>query len=209
MPRRADIKKVLVIGSGPITIGQAAEFDYSGSQACQALREEGVKVVLVNSNPATIQTDLETADVVYIEPLNAETLKKIIEKEKPDGFIATMSGQTGLNLAVELRDFLKEKSVRVLGTSIETIELAEDREKFRDLMLKIGEHVPASLRVKNLDELKKAVGKISLPVILRPDFNLGGMGTMIVEKESEIEEKGDSCFASSGSGELLVEKSVA
>ena len=164
---------------------------------------------MVNSNPATIQTDLDTADIVYLEPLTAETIRKIIEKEKPDGFIATMSGQTGLNLAVELRDFLKEKGVRVLGTSIETIELAEDREKFRDLLLKIGEPVPKSLRVKNLGELNKAVAKIGLPVILRPDFNLGGMGTMIVEKESEIEEKGDSCFASSGSGELLVEKSVA
>jgi len=202
-------KKVLLVGSGPIVIGQAAEFDYSGTQCCMALREEGIKVVLVNSNPATIQTDLDTADIVYLEPLTGETIKKIIEKEKPDGFIATMSGQTGLNLAMELRDFLKEKGVKVLGTSIETIELAEDREKFRDLLLKIGEPVPQSLRVKNLDELKKAIEKISLPVILRPDFNLGGMGTMIVEKESEIEENGKSCFASSGSGELLVEKSVA
>lgn len=174
-----------------------------------ALREEGIRVVLVNSNPATIQTDLETADVVYLEPLTAETIKKIIEREKPDGIIATMSGQTGLNLAVELRDFLKEKGVEVLGTSIETIELAEDREKFRDILLEIGEPVPPSERVKSLDELKKAVGKIGLPVILRPDFCLGGMGTTIVGKQGELDEKGRECFAASGSGELLVEKSVA
>jgi carbamoyl-phosphate synthase large subunit len=174
-----------------------------------ALREEGIKVVLVNSNPATIQTDLDTADVVYLEPLNAETIKKIIEKEKPDGFIATMSGQTGLNLAVELREFLKERKIMVLGTSIETIELAEDREKFRDLLLRIGEPVPASIRVKTLDELGKAVAELGLPVILRPDFNLGGLGTVIVEKRNDIEEMGKACFAISGSGELLVEKSVA
>src|SRR3989344_31258 len=147
MPRRADIKKVLVIGSGPITIGQAAEFDYSGSQACQALREEGVKVVLVNSNPATIQTDLETADVVYIEPLLPEYLEKIIAKERPQGLIATMGGQTALNLAIALdeKGVLGRYGVEVLGTGTVAIAEAEDRKRFAGLLEKIGEPVLPSV----------------------------------------------------------------
>ncbi|MFH0922577.1 MAG: carbamoyl-phosphate synthase large subunit [Candidatus Micrarchaeota archaeon] len=205
---KIDVKKVLLIGSGPIVIGQAAEFDYSGSQACKAIKEEGIQVVLVNSNPATIQTDLETADVVYLEPLTAKTIEKIIDREKPDGFIATMSGQTGLNLAIELKGVLEKHGVKVLGTSVETIQLAEDREAFRDLMVEIGEPVPQSERVKNIGELKAAIERISLPVILRPDFCLGGKGTMMVRKPTEVEEKAKTCFAASGSGELLVEKSV-
>ena len=141
MPRISGIKKVLLLGSGPIVIGQAAEFDYSGSQACRALREEGVEVVLVNSNPATIQTDPETADKIYLEPLTKETVAAIIERERPDGIIATMSGQTGLNLAVELKETLERFGVRVLGTPVESIELAEDREKFKLAMTRIAFNV--------------------------------------------------------------------
>ena len=145
MPRMPHIKKVLLIGSGPIQIGQAAEFDFSGSQACRALREEGVKVVLVNSNPATIQTDPEMADEVYIEPLRADTIAKIIEKEKPDGILSGMGGQTGLNLTAELAERGALKDVEILGTPLEAIYQGEDREKFRDLMKKIGEPVPISI----------------------------------------------------------------
>ncbi|MBI5036730.1 ATP-grasp domain-containing protein [Candidatus Micrarchaeota archaeon] len=172
------------------------------------MKEEGITTVLVNSNPATIQTDLDTADRVYIEPLEAGVVKDIIGREKPDGIIATMSGQTGLNLAVALKEFLAEKKVRVLGTSIETIQLAEDREKFRDLLLRIGEPAPPSERVRNIGELKKAAKKIGLPVLLRPDYRMGGEGTVFVEKEEELEEQGRYCLRLSGSGMVLVEKSV-
>ncbi|HLD75747.1 MAG TPA: hypothetical protein VI874_01900, partial [Candidatus Norongarragalinales archaeon] len=201
-------KKVLVLGSGPIIIGQAAEFDYSGTQACRALKEEGIETVLVNSNPATIQTDLETAGTVYLEPLTIEVLKKIILREKPDGILATMSGQTGLNLAVGLKEFLKEHKIRILGTSIETIELAEDREKFRDLMVKIGEAVPVSLRAKSLESLKAVVEKVGLPVLLRPDFCMGGEGTVFVENLEQLDLHGKRSFELSGSGQILVEKSL-
>src|SRR3989344_1095348 len=149
MTKRKDIKKIMVIGSGPIIIGQAAEFDYSGTQACKALREEGYKVVLVNSNPATIMTDTDIADTIYIEPLNAEILAEIIRKERPDGLLPTMGGQTGLNLAEELHKsgVLEECNVEVLGTSVEAIENGEDREKFKQLMKNIGEPIPRSTTV--------------------------------------------------------------
>src|SRR3990167_6980128 len=186
MPRRKDIKKVLVIGSGPITIGQAAEFDYSGTQACMALREEGIKVVLVNSNPATIQTDLDTADVVYVEPLHPRVLERIIEKEKPDGVLATMAGQTGLNLAVALREVFEKHGVKMLGTSIESIELAEDRERFKELIQQIGEPIPASKRVLSTDEALAAAKGIGYPVIVRPDYCLGGTGSGIAASEEEM-----------------------
>ena len=145
MPKRTDIKKVLLIGSGPIQIGQAAEFDFSGSQACRSLREEGVKVVLVNSNPATIMTDPDMADEIYIEPLRADIIAKIIEKEKPDGILSGMGGQTGLNLTVELAEMGALKGVEILGTPLEAIYKGEDRQKFRDLMISIGEPVPKSM----------------------------------------------------------------
>lgn len=208
MPLDKTIKNVLVLGSGPIVIGQAAEFDYSGTQACQALKEEGVRVVLANSNPATIQTDLGTADEVYLEPLTPETIKQIVLKEKPDAVLPTLSGQTGLNLAVALKDFFQEHGVRVIGTSVKTIELAEDREQFRNLMLALGEPVPPSQRVKTLDEMKDACDKIGLPVLLRPDFCLGGEGTLFLEKIEDLEEKGTYCFRISGTHQVLVEKSV-
>ncbi len=208
MPLDKTIKKVLVLGSGPIIIGQSAEFDYSGTQACIALKEEGVRVILANSNPATIQTDLGTADEVYLEPLTPETIKRIVLKEKPDSVLPTLSGQTGLNLAVALKDFFVEQGVKVIGTSVKTIELAEDREQFRNLMLALGEPVPQSVRVKTLDEMETACDKIGLPVLLRPDFCLGGEGTTFLEKMEDVQEKGEYCFRISGTHQVLVEKSV-
>ncbi len=203
------VGKVLLIGSGPIVIGQAAEFDYSGTQACMAIREEGVKVILVNSNPATIQTDLETADTVYIEPLNAQTIEKIIEREKPDGFVATMSGQTGLNLAVQLKEVLKKHNVQVLGTQIEAIELAEDREKFAHLMKKIGEPVPQSMRATSPAQANVALEKIGLPLIIRADFSLGGSGSAIIDNPEEFEGAVQRAFSASGNNSILIEKSIS
>lgn len=208
MPIDKSIKTVLVFGSGPIVIGQAAEFDYSGSQACRALKEEGVRTVLVNSNPATIQTDLDLADEVYLEPLTPEIVEKVIEKERPDAVLPTLSGQTGLNLAVALRSAFKQFNVQVIGTDIDAIELAEDREKFRDLMVALGEPVPQSHRVKTLDELVDAAKHIGLPVLLRPDFCLGGEGTVFVTEESDLNAKGKYALQMSGTHRVLVEKSV-
>ena len=168
MPKREDIKKVLLIGSGPITIGQAAEFDFSGSQACRSLKEEGVQVVLVNSNPATIMTDPEMADSIYIEPLDARIVEKIIEKERPDGIIAGIGGQTGLNITSELAEMgvLEKYGVRTLGTPVEAIKNTEDRELFKETMLRIGEKVPLSRAVHSLKEAEDAVEELGLPLIM-------------------------------------------
>ncbi len=201
-------KKVLVIGSGPIVIGQAAEFDYSGTQCCKALKEEGIEVLLVNSNPATIQTDFEFADRIYVEPLREETVALILEKEKPDALIPTMAGQTGLNLAVALKPILEKLKVQVLGTSIETIYLAEDREKFRDLMKKIGEPVPESMQVKSATEAKEALKKLGLPLIIRPDFALGGTGSGIVREEKDFLPMVERALQASGTHSALLEKSL-
>src|SRR3989339_283072 len=172
MPKRTDITSIMVIGSGPIVIGQAAEFDYSGTQACKALREEGYKVVLINSNPATIMTDPDMADAIYIEPLNVETLSRIIRKERPDGLLPTMGGQTGLNLAEQLykSGVLDECNVEVLGTSVKAIEDGEDREKFKQLMLSIGEPVPKSKTVNKIEEAKEFVNEIGYPIVIRPAY---------------------------------------
>jgi len=190
MPRDESIKKVLVIGSGPIVIGQAAEFDYSGSQACRSLREEGVKVVLVNSNPATIQTDTDSADAVYIEPLTVEFLERIIAKEKPDGILPTMGGQTGLNLAEELEQagIFERYNLRVLGTPISAIEESEDRNKFKLAMERIGEHVPKSKAANSIEDAKKIAKELHYPVIIRAAFTLGGLGSGIVHNEQELED---------------------
>ena len=163
-------KKVLIIGSGPIIIGQAAEFDYAGTQACKAMREEGVVSVLVNSNPATIMTDEDIADVVYIEPLTVDMLTRIIERERPDGLLPTLGGQTGLNLAVDLADagVLDKYNVRSLGTPIETIRKAEDRELFKQMLLDIGEPVPRSATVTSMEEARRVAEEIGLPLIIRP-----------------------------------------
>ncbi|MBM7658267.1 carbamoyl-phosphate synthase large subunit [Sporolactobacillus spathodeae] len=211
MPKRKDIKKILVIGSGPIIIGQAAEFDYSGTQACQSLREEGYEVVLVNSNPATIMTDTDIADRVYIEPLTVEFVSKIIRKEHPDGLLATLGGQTGLNLAVQLHQsgILEEMHVQFLGTNLDTIEKAEDREKFRDLMIELGEPVPPSETVTNLEEARAFVEKIHLPVIIRPAFTLGGTGGGIASTEEEFETITENGLKLSPVHQVLLEKSIA
>ena len=175
MPKNPNIKKVLVIGSGPIIIGQAAEFDYAGTQACRSLKEEGIEVVLVNSNPATIMTDKDIADEVYIEPLTVKALEQIILKEKPDSILPTLGGQAGLNLAMEIAetDFLEEHNVKLIGTTALTIKKAEDRLMFKETMEKIGEPCAASLVVNNVEDGEAFAAKIGYPVVLRPAYTLG------------------------------------
>ncbi len=204
------LSKVLVIGSGPIIIGQAAEFDYSGTQACRSLREEGVTTVLVNSNPATIMTDEGIADIVYIEPLTVEVLDRIIERERPDGLLPTLGGQTGLNLAVELADagILDKYDVRLLGTPIETIKKAEERSLFKQLLVDIGEPVPASATVKSVREAKELADSIGLPLIIRPSYTLGGTGGGIAHTMKELEQIVANGLDSSMSHEVLVEQCV-
>lgn len=204
-------KKVLVIGSGPIVIGQAAEFDYAGTQACRALREEGVEVVLVNSNPATIMTDREVADRIYIEPLTIDTLERIMERERPDGLLPTMGGQTGLNLAFQLaeRGILERLAVTMLGTSLESIRRAEDRESFRELMQELGEPVPASIIVSTVHDALEFAKEIGYPLIVRPAFTLGGTGGGIAVNEEELEKIAHTGLQASLIGQILVERSVA
>ena len=210
MPLNKDIKKVLVIGSGPIIIGQAAEFDYSGTQACQALKEEGVEVVLVNSNPATIMTDKEIADKVYLEPLTVEFVEKVIAKERPDSLLAGMGGQTGLNLAVDLyeKGILDKYNVKVIGTSIESIKEGEDRELFRDMMNRINQPVIQSEIITDLDAGIAFARKIGYPVIVRPAYTLGGTGGGIANNEEELIETLSSGLQLSTIGQVLLEKSV-
>ena len=202
--------KVLVIGSGPIIIGQAAEFDYAGTQACKALREEGVTTVLVNSNPATIMTDEDIADVVYIEPLTVEVLERIISQEQPDGVLPTLGGQTGLNLAVGLADagVLDRYDVRLLGTPLQTIRNAEDRELFRNLLNSIGEPVPPSSTVESLDEAHRVLEEIGLPAVIRPAYTLGGTGGGIANTREEFDQIVRGGLAASPIGQVLVEKSL-
>ena len=202
--------KVLVIGSGPIVIGQAAEFDYAGTQACKALREEGVTTVLVNSNPATIMTDEDIADVVYIEPLTVEALERVIAQERPDGVLPTLGGQTGLNLAVELADagILDKYDARLLGTPLETIRNAEDRELFRSLLTDIGEPTPPSAIVETLEEAYAALDEIGLPAVIRPAYTLGGTGGGIANTPEEFERIARSGLAASPISQILLEKSL-
>ncbi len=202
------VKKVLVIGSGPIIIGQAAEFDYSGTQACRALREEGVTSVLVNSNPATIMTDEGIADIIYIEPLTVEIMERIIARERPDGLLPTIGGQTGLNLAVEIAEagILDKYNVRALGTSIDTIRKAEDRELFKQLLLDIGEPVPDSATVNTLDEAREVARRIGLPLVIRPGYTLGGTGGGIARTWQELDEIVSSGLAASRIHQVLVER---
>jgi len=202
--------KVLIIGSGPIVIGQAAEFDYAGTQACKAMREEGVTSVLVNSNPATIMTDEGIADIIYIEPLTVEMVGRIIERERPDGLLPTLGGQTGLNLAVDLADagILDKYNVKSLGTPIQTIRDAEDRELFKRLLAKIGEPVPESVTVNNLEDARKAAKKIGLPVVIRPAYTLGGTGGGMAFTKEELDTIATAGLAASPIHQILVEKSV-
>ena len=211
MPRNNDIKKVLVIGSGPIVIGQAAEFDYAGTQACRSLKEEGIEVCLVNSNPATIMTDKQIADQVYIEPLTLESLKEIIIKEKPDSILPTLGGQAGLNLGMELAEcgFLDEQGVKLIGTTAETIFKAEDRQAFKDTMEKIGEPIAASQVVKNIEDGIAFTNKICYPVVLRPAFTLGGSGGGIAHDEQELIDILSNGLRLSRVGEVLVERCIA
>ena len=187
MPKRTDIHKVLVIGSGPIVIGQAAEFDYAGTQACLALREEGYEVVLINSNPATIMTDTDIADKVYMEPLNLEYVARIIRHERPDAILPSLGGQTGLNLAVQLakKGVLQECDVEILGTSFKSIERAEDRELFKELCQGLGEPVLPSEIAETLEDGLRAAAEIGYPVVLRPAFTLGGTGGGFADDEEE------------------------
>ena len=210
MPLSGDIKKVLVIGSGPIVIGQAAEFDYSGTQACEALKEEGVEVVLINSNPATIMTDKEIADKIYLEPLTVEFVEKVIAKERPDSLLAGMGGQTGLNLAVELYDkgILEKYNVKVIGTSIESIKEGEDRELFRNMMNRINQPVIQSEIITDMESGKTFASKIGYPVIVRPAYTLGGTGGGIANNEEELEQILALGFQLSTIGQVLLEKSV-
>jgi carbamoyl-phosphate synthase large subunit len=210
MPRRPEIKKVLLIGSGPIQIGQAAEFDFSGSQACKSLREEGVAVVLVNSNPATIMTDPDMADKVYIEPLVPEIVAKIIEKERPDGIIAGIGGQTGLNITSELAEMgvLERFNVEVLGTSVRAIQEAEDRDLFKKAMQRVGEPVPRSLAVKSLDEALAAVEELGLPLVVRPAYTLGGSGGGMAHTREELVKICELGLKRSRIHQVLLEESV-
>ncbi|WP_292370196.1 carbamoyl-phosphate synthase large subunit, partial [Methanoregula sp. UBA64] len=208
MPLRTDIKKVLLIGSGPIQIGQAAEFDFSGSQACRSLREEGIEVVLVNSNPATIMTDPEMAERIYIEPLRANIIAKIIEKEKPDGILSGMGGQTGLNLTAELAEMGALKGVEILGTPLEAIYKGEDREKFRDLMNEIGEPVPKSIVLNTLSQIDDAIAKIGLPAVVRPAYTLGGAGGGIGRTKEELTRIVELGLSRSRIHQVLIEQSV-
>jgi carbamoyl-phosphate synthase large subunit len=210
MPKRADIHKVLLIGSGPIQIGQAAEFDFSGSQACKSLREEGIEVVLVNSNPATIMTDPDMAEKIYIEPLVPEILAKIIEKEGPDGIIAGIGGQTGLNLTSELAEMgvLEKYNVEVLGTSVRSIQEAEDRDLFKKAMQRVGEPVPASVAVNSMDEAFAAIEELGLPLVVRPAYTLGGSGGGIAHNREELVKICELGLKRSRIHQVLLEESV-
>lgn len=210
MPKRTDIKKVMVIGSGPIVIGQAAEFDYAGTQACLALKEEGYQVILVNSNPATIMTDTHIADKVYMEPLTLEYVAKIIRYERPDAIVPGLGGQTGLNLAVQLakKGILEECQVEILGTSFRSIEQAEDREMFKDLCLSLGEPVLPSEIVGSTEEAIEAAARIGYPVVLRPAFTLGGTGGGFADDRDELCDIMHNALMLSPTHQVLVEKSI-
>ena len=210
MPKRTDIHSILIIGAGPIVIGQACEFDYSGAQACKALREEGFRVILVNSNPATIMTDPEMADAIYIEPVNSHTVARIIEKERPDALLPTMGGQTGLNTALDLvREGVLEKyGVELIAASRAAIDMAEDRELFRNAMREIGLETPQSQIARSLDEALAIAGEIGYPVVVRPSFTLGGSGGGIAYNREELEDIVARGLDASPTGEVLLEESV-
>ena len=209
--KRTDIKTILVIGSGPIIIGQAADFDYAGTQACLSLREEGYKVILINSNPATIMTDVEIADKVYIEPISLEFVSHIIRKERPDALLPTLGGQTGLNMAVELQNsgILEECKVEVLGTKLSAINQAEDRDLFRNLMNELGEPVPDSDIVNTVQAALEFAHNIGYPVIVRPAFTMGGTGGGIANNDDELKEIASFGLKYSPVTQCLIEKSIA
>src|SRR5574341_397427 len=210
MPRRNDLHRILIIGSGPIVIGQACEFDYSGTQACKALKADGYEVVLVNSNPATIMTDPNLADRTYVEPLSREFVEKVIERERPDALLSTVGGQTGLNLSVALAEagVLDKYGVELIGAKLDAIKKAEDRLLFKDAMRKIGLEVPHSQLVNKIEDGLEFAGRIGFPVILRPSFTLGGTGGGIAYNREELAEVLERGLALSPVHEVLIEESV-
>ena len=210
MPKRKDIHKILVIGSGPIVIGQACEFDYSGTQACKALREEGYEVVLINSNPATIMTDPSVADRTYVEPLVPDFVERIVERERPDALLPTVGGQTALNLTVELgrRGVWDRYGVRLIGANLDAIQTAEDREKFKQAMARIGLETPASGTAHDLDEARLLLERVGFPVIIRPSFTMGGAGGGAAYNIEEFERIVAHGLDESPTTEVLIEKSV-
>src|SRR6186713_1041724 len=210
MPRRDDLESILIIGAGPIIIGQACEFDYSGTQACKALKEEGYRVILVNSNPATIMTDPDLADATYVEPITPELVAKIIEKERPDAVLPTMGGQTALNTALSLKKMgvLDKFNVKMIGATAEAIDKAEDRELFRDAMTKIGLPTPRSRQIKTLAQALEALTDIGLPAIIRPSFTLGGTGGGIAYNKDEFIDIVEGGIDASPTNEVLIEESV-
>ncbi|GLZ35929.1 carbamoyl-phosphate synthase large chain [Lentzea sp. NBRC 105346] len=210
MPKRTDLKHILVIGSGPIVIGQACEFDYSGTQACRVLREEGLRVSLVNSNPATIMTDPEFADATYIEPITAEFVEKVIAQERPDAVLATLGGQTALNTAIALheRGVLEKYDVELIGADIDAIQRGEDRQMFKDIVRKIGAEVPRSAVCKSMDEVRATVKELGLPVVIRPSFTMGGLGSGMAHTDEELERLAATGLAESPVTEVLIEESV-
>jgi carbamoyl-phosphate synthase large subunit len=210
MPRRQDLHRILVIGAGPIVIGQACEFDYSGTQACKALRSEGLEVILINSNPATIMTDPEMADRTYIEPLTVEAVTAVIAKERPDAILPTVGGQTALNLAVSLHEagVLDEHGVRLIGANVDAIKLGEDRLLFRDAMKEIGVETPASGLARSADEAMMIVKSTGFPAIIRPSFTMGGVGGGIAYNVEEFRDLVDRGLEMSPVHEILIEESV-
>ena len=210
MPRRNDIKKVMIIGSGPIVIGQACEFDYSGTQACKALRELGYKIVLVNSNPATIMTDPGMADYTYIEPLNLETITQIIEKERPDALLPNLGGQTGLNLSAELsrHGILDKYGVKVIGVEVDAIVRGEDRIAFKETMSRLGIEMPQSEAVYSVEDAEKIAAKLGYPVVVRPAYTMGGTGGGLVYNLEELRVVASRGIAASLVGQILIEESV-
>lgn len=210
MPKRTDIKTIMIIGSGPIVIGQACEFDYSGVQACKALKRQGYRVVLVNSNPATIMTDPEFSDATYIEPLTLEMCEKIIAQEKPDALLPTVGGQTALNLAVQLQwqGVLDKHQVELIGASLNSIQLAEDRQLFKDAMDEIGLKVPDSKVVSRVEAAIEFAAKIDYPVLIRPSFTMGGAGGGVAYNEAELRQAAANGIHQSPTGEVLVDKSL-
>ena len=211
MPKRTDIKKILIIGSGPIVIGQACEFDYSGTQACKVLKQEGFKIILVNSNPATIMTDPQIADATYVEPIVPQVIERIIAKERPDALLPTLGGQTALNATVALAESgaLKKYKVEVIGANIKAIKKGEDRQLFKEAMRKIGLDLPRSGKAYSLEEAFRVAGEIGFPVIIRPSFTLGGTGGSIAYNAEEFKDLAKYGLESSMISEILIEESVA
>src|SRR6478735_3408812 len=210
MPRRKDLESILIIGSGPIVIGQACEFDYSGTQACKALREEGLRVILINSNPATIMTDPELADATYVEPLTVDVLDKVLAKEKPSAILPTLGGQTGLNLAMAAAKagLLEKHGVELLGATVKTIEMAEDRELFKQAMARIGIACPKSVMVTSVAQAREIIDDIGFPAILRPSFTMGGSGGGIVYTRPDFDRMVQFALDQSPVRSVLVEESV-